>query len=193
MRTVWYNYFVFGYLDGQNCINNPGINRAGNTSIANDQQVIFPSISFNCNGRITGVAASMYPPSIFKLPNGKNLPVFQVWHPQSPGSNVYSVIGQVQFQPGTLQFNRRFINSVVSLTGDNQIQFQAGDVIGYYQPSNPLRLVWSIFSDNHTYYLSRSSDLSTVNISSADYKTIGLQPLISIMIGKFVLSYITIL
>ena len=55
--------------------------------------MIMPNLNFNCNGRITGVTASMY-----AVRRTGTLPVFQVWHPLSPGSNVYSKISQVQFE-----------------------------------------------------------------------------------------------
>ena len=52
------------------------------------------NLDFSCNGRITGVTANMYSFRRF----GSQLPVFQVWHPLSPGLNVYSKIGQIQFE-----------------------------------------------------------------------------------------------
>ena len=141
-------------------------------------------MNFSCNGRITSVAASIDSPHIFRIPIGDTLPVFQVWHPQTPGSNIYSVIGQVQFQLGTLQ-SRGYFNSVVSLTGDNRIEFQAGDVIGYYHPSNPIRVVGNIIS-NHTSYINIFNDLTTINISN--YDELRRQPLISVMTGEFILA-----
>ena len=57
-------------------------------------QFIMPSLTFSCNGRISGVAASMS-----GLRESGSLPVFQVWHPLLPGSNAYSIVDQVKFEP----------------------------------------------------------------------------------------------
>ena len=179
-----YDVFIIIYLDGQNCINNPDIDRPGSNTFLPHRQVIIPSMNFNCNGRITSVAASIDSPDIFGIRIGDTLPVFQVWHPQTPGSNIYSVIGQVQFQLGTLQ-SRGYFNSVVSLTGDNRIEFQAGDVIGYYHPSNPIRVVGIIIS-NYISYAFSFNNLTTINISN--YNGFQRQPLISVMTGEFILT-----
>ena len=122
----------------------------------------------------------------------RNLPVFQVWHPLSAGSSVYSKIGQVQFQFGNQEFDESgqfFLHSSVSLTEDNYnpIEFQSGDLVGYYQPSSPRRVVWNVNNTEYTSYVSNVSDLTTttVNISSIDYVEFSsVQPLINIMFGK---------
>ena len=139
-----------------------------------------PSLNFTCNGRISGVTAS-----VSVLWGSGSLPVFQVWHPLSPGSNVYSKIGQVQFDTET-RVSPYFISNV-SLTSlrNNQIDFQLGDVIGCYQPFNSAYQIWWIHDIATVYYsyISNSTDTVT-NVSSVNYMTATGRPLISVMTGE---------
>ena len=175
--------YLFDYLDGQNCINNPNLNRLGVEVIPYGIQIIMPSIIFSCNGRISSVAAS-----ISTLRGSGSLPVFQVWHPLSPGSNAYSKVGQVQFENETRVSGSGYFVSNVSLSSlsNNQIEFKSGDVIGCYQPSNALYRIWWIDDINDTVYfryINNYTDI-VINVSSVNYmSTIG-RPLISVMIGE---------
>ena len=120
-----------------------------------------------------------------------NLPVFQVWHPLLPGSSIYSLIGQVQFHSGVSYTGLYLYTSTVLLTGDERIEFQAGDVIGCYQPPYPLRLVQiinaSIDDASYTSYFSHITNLNTttIDIHGRDYGETDWQPLINITTGKY--------
>ena len=189
--TKTLNMFSFDYLDGQNCINNPNISIPGDYSIAEGRHIIMLNLNFACNGRITGVAASMYA----IRPSGA-LPVFQIWRPLSPNSNVYSKIGQVQFEAPQGQNILRIYISNVSLTGNDQIEFQAGDAIGCYQPSNSRYRAGAIDDPNFTSHFTSSSSLTTttttIDISSArlNYFETTIRPLISVIIGEYIYSSI---
>ena len=117
----------------------------GEVTIDNGRQVIVPNVRFNCNGRITNVAVSM---SWF---GATSYPIFQVWHPIT--TSTYSKIGEVQFSGGSLkladQGSYYYIN--MSLNSNSQIEFQSGDVIGYYQPSDAQQ-IWNIQTDEYTSY-----------------------------------------
>ena len=181
-----YTTFLFEYLDGQNCINNSNIDRRGDEVTPDSIQIIMPSLNFSCSGRISGVAASMSALS----PSG-SLPVFQVWHPLSPGSSAYSIVGQVQFENET-RVSDYFISNV-SLTSlrSSQIAFQSGDVIGYYQPSNALYGIWWIRDISDTVYFRFVSNTDIViNMSSVNYMIETGRPLISVMIGEYSQLYI---
>ena len=157
--------------------------------------MIAPNFTFSCNGRITSITASLFTVDVFNTTPGLNLPMFQVWHPMLPNSNIYSITGQTQFQSGVnIEQVSYLYTSTVLLTGDDKIEFQSGDVIGCYQPSYPLRLVQVINAStgdpNYTSYFSQRTNLTTatINISGVDYIEEVWQPLINITIGKY--SYI---
>ena len=64
---------------------------------------------------------------------GNNFPQFEVWHPTSPNSNNYNRIGDVHLPAGDLVLvgiGRNYYSDNVSLSSNNQIEFQSGDVIG---------------------------------------------------------------
>ena len=116
-----------------------------------------------------------------------DFPLFQVWHPTSLASNTYNKIGEIELPRGNhiggLIINYYFAN--LSLNSSSQIEFQSGDVIGYYQPSDPQRLIWSIQTSGYTSYSNTvTSPLTSIDISNADNIEANRQPLIEVMFGK---------
>ena len=176
--------FLFDHLDGQTCINNPNISISENQTILEGVHIIMLDSRFGCNGRITSVAANM-----FKFGSSGSLPMFQVWRPLSPGSSNYSKIGQVQFKAGV-----KLHISNVSLTGKDQIKFQSGDVIGCYQPSNSHYRVGitSTVGTNYTSYSTKINSFTTtvINVRSINYSASQRRPLISVMIGEWIIIYV---
>ena len=145
-----------------------------------------PNLTFNCNGRISGVTANMYAVTRFG-----SLPVFQVWHPLTPGSNIYSKVGQVQFEaPEGENIRRRIHISNVSLTGSDRIEFQSGDVIGCYRPFFSHYTVGANNATHISYFTSSSSlSTTTINVSNVSYFESVLQPLINVMTGECLQPY----
>ena len=150
-------------------------------TIGNGRQVIVPNARFNCNGRITNVAVSMR-----EWFGTTTNPLFQVWHPTSFNSNTYNKLSEVQLPAGSfvsIGRNRNYYYGKISLNSSSQIEFQSGDVIGYYQPSNPQRSIWSIQTSGYTSY-SNNAKSSTIDINNVDNIDTNLQPLIKVMFGK---------
>jgi len=177
---------VFSTTDGQTCLTNPNINQREN-AINNGRQVIVPNTTFNCNGRITSIGASMRGSGRFLDP-GSNLPMIQAWRPSPPGSDIYIRVNQVQtstgmfIRTGTLQ---GYYVTNISLTGSNRIEFQSGDVIGYYQPNDPQRRISSTETSGYTSYSnSANSPATIIDISDVDNVEPDRQPLIEILFGK---------
>ena len=145
--------------------------------------MIVPSARFNCNGRITSVAVSMRGES-----RGNNVPLLEMWHPTSPNSTDYNRIGYVQLPAGnyvSIIWRGNYYFASVSLNSSSQIEFQSGDVIGYYQPSNASRLIWSIQTSGYTSYSNSVTTPSTsININNTDNTEPNRQPLIAVMFGK---------
>ena len=121
------------------------------------------------------------------VPSGNNIPIFQVWHPTLPNSNSYTIIGEVQLSAGNRIGNggERYFFTSMSLNSSSQIEFQSGDVIGYYQPSDPERLIWSIQTSGYTSYSNTvTSPLSSIDINNVNNIENDRQPLIEIIFGK---------
>ena len=117
-----------------------------------------------------------------------NLPLFQVWHPTSLNASTYYKIGEVRLPEGdfvAVGADRNYDQANVSLNGTSRIEFQSGDVIGYYQPSLSQRLIWSIQTSGYTSYSNNVTSPSTsIDISTVGNADNNHQPLIAIMFGK---------
>ena len=143
--------------------------------------MIVPNLSFNCHGRINHVS---YVTMNASHP-GKDVPVIQLWRPSSPGSNVYKLIdqiGQIQFENliETTQFY------IIDAIFRGLVKFQPGDVLGYYQPSNPRQLLWSINEGGYvSYSINASAAATTINTSSVDYIDDGLVPYVRVTFGEY--------
>lgn len=144
------------------------------------------SANFTCGGRLNRVMASMLQQS---QNNGEFL--FQIWRPSSPGSDIYNRVGQfalresdvteVSVDNGTTYW---LLN--MSLTGDERVEFEAGDAVGYYHPENPRYRVHnnpdppSYRQTNTLTNVSGPSEVFYRNISGI----INRQPLFSVNYGK---------
>ena len=144
------------------------------------RQVIVPSLMFNCYGRINHVSYV----TINASHPGDDEPVIQLWRPSSSGANIYNIIGQIKVFtvknpiPDT-QFY--FISATF------RIKFQPGDVIGYYQPSNPRHLLWSINEAGYvSYSINASATATTINTSNVDYIDDGLMPYVRVGFGEYI-------
>ena len=146
------------------------------------RQVIVPNATFNCNGRITNVVASM---SWF---GATSYPLFQVWRPILLLLGKYIKIDEVQLSAGKLivsdQASYYFVT--MSLNSSSQIEVHAGDVIGYYQPSNSCQL-WNIQRSGYTSYSNTTtSPLTSIDTNIVSNIETDCQPLIKVMCGKIV-------
>ena len=162
-------------------MNNPNVKQKGQVSIGSGRQVIVPNARFNCNGRITSISVSMY------KWNGTDYPLFQVWHPTLLNSSIYNKIGEVQLPYGSFVNVGRnnYHSATLSLNSNSQIEFQSGDVIGYYQPSNPRVLIWSNRIRGYTSYSNNATTpLMSIDINNVDYNETDRQPLIKVTFGE---------
>ena len=168
-------------VGSQTCVENPNVNQTGQIFISRGRQVIVPRATFSCNGKITNVVVSML------SDGGDNFPLFQVWRPASRASSTYNKIGEIELPQGNhiggLIINYYLAN--LSLNSSSQIEFQSGDVIGYYQPSDPQRLIWSIQTSGYTSYSNTvTSPLTSIDINNVNNTETERQPLIEVMFGK---------
>ena len=168
-------------LGGQFCTDSVNVQRIGRNQISHNRTAIIPRLTFTCNGTITSIRARV------RFENARsNFPFFQVWRLSSSSSTTYNKTGEVQLQSDdqvTGSGNNRIANII--LTGNNTIEVQSGDVVGYYHPPNASYRVRTIRTNGYILYQfngsSESVNLSN-NISNIDWR----QPLIQFTIGKLI-------
>ena len=167
------------FLGSQTCVDNPNVNQNGQKFIDTGRQVIIPNARFNCNGRLTNVIVSLFKGT------GTNFPLFQVWHPASFNSSTYQKMGEVQLPNTTTDSGKNHYSANLSLDSSSQIEFQSGDVIGYYQPSKAQYRIWNVQTSGYTSYsISVTSPLTSIDISKVDNIDTDHQPLVAVMFGK---------
>ena len=168
-------------------MNNPNVNQRRQSTIDDETQVTVPNARFNCNGKVTNVAVSMK-----HWLSGTDYPMFQVWRPvmTSFQSNSYNKVGEVQLPGGSLKVVDKgsYVYADILLNNSSQIEFQSGDVIGYYQPFNS-RLIWNTQTSGYTSYSNNvTGPLINMDINHVDNIHDNYQPLIEVMFGK-ILQY----
>ena len=120
-----------------------------------NQQRLFPDITFTCNGSITkwivGGTAE----------NGASLPELQIW--QNIGKNSYTKT-KFSLIPSSAIFN----NNVAEYTLSTPLEFQEGDILGVYQPrqQNSALVVYYQERDGPVNYEEGDNSLSTVTLGS---------------------------
>ena len=169
-------------LGGQFCTDYVDVHQDGRNQIGRSRLAIIPRLTFTCDGRIIGIRARVL------FDNGRNdYPFFQVWRPSSDGSTIYNKIGEVQLQSDdqvTGSGDYRTVNII--LTGNNTIEFQSGDVVGYYHPPDARYRVTTIRTSGYRLYqFDGSPALTSVNRDNGDRDN-NRQPLIQFTIGKCV-------
>ena len=166
-------------LGGQTCTDSVDIEQNGDDHVGRNKLAIIPRLSFTCNGRIISIRARV------RFNDERNAyPFFQVWRPESGGSTIYNKVGEVQLRSDdqvTGSGNRRTVNII--LTGDNTIEFQSRDVVGYYHPPDARYQVRTIQTDGYILYQFDGSHES-VNRDDANDIDDKRQPLIQFITGK---------
>jgi len=112
-----------------------------------------------------------------------------VWRPLSSSSITYNKIGEAQLQSDnqvTRNKKSNFGVARITLTSDDRIEFQPGDVIGYYHPPNTRYQVRTIQTNGYRLYQFDGSPVPTsVDLNNADRNVNRRQPLIQFDIGKW--------
>ena len=175
MYNFMYNCF---YADGQSCVDIVNAQQQGSHTLDDRRQVIVPMTAFSCNGSITGYLISL------EFDSGESgNPTIQVFRPTSSSS--YMAVHEYLLQENDITDMGTYHLANVSFTGNDRIEIQPGDIIGYYIPSTPQYNVWNIETEGYTSYLSiRFSPDSTVTISGTG--TTNRQPLIQLIFGNVI-------
>ena len=172
-------------LGGQFCTDYVDIQPNGDDAIGCNRLGIVPHLNFTCNGRITSIIAKLW----FSEETGE-YPIFQVWRAASFSSTVYKKIREIQLQSNhqITSGNHDKIKIVtIILTGNNTIEVQTGDVVGYYHPPGAHYRVRTIQTDGYILYQFNGSHES-ISINYNNTRNNNQQPLIQFTIGKWVFN-----
>ena len=165
-------------LGGQECTDSVDVQQDGNNQIDHDRLAIIPRLNFTCNGRITSIAARV----VFNEQND-GYPYFQVWRVTS-NSRTFKKIAEVQLpQNRVSRITGDIYVANIALTVNSAIEFQSGDVVGYYHPPNARFQVRTIGTSGYRLY-QYSGSLETVNLSDNMRTDDNRQPLIQFTVGK---------
>lgn len=145
------------------------------------QQRIIPQLNFTCNGSLTKwiFAAS------WNGGNNHNLyPELQIWRPNS--SDTY-----VKVQSSTVTLSQNLTNRYEYIPS-SPIKFQAGDIIGIFQPSQARSRLYmqyyqgNIYSQLISYYFQTRTTSQFQSFSSTERRVMSeyILPLITVEISK---------
>ena len=152
------------------------------TSINTQGQVIVPLSSFSCSGRVTRHIISLVR---LRIENFGFLPGIQQFRPSSAG--IYGAIYQYSLQSVDITDMGDYHLANVTFTGNLRIEFQPGDVIGYYLPSTLLYAIWNVEASGYTTYsISSNNPVGLVSINNATSIVSNRRPLLQAIFGKFV-------
>ena len=177
--SLMYNYYVGTPF----CTDSVDIQQDGQDQIGHERIAIIPRLNFTCNGRITVIRARV------RRENVNNFSFFQVWQPSSTSSTTYNRIGEVQLSHDQVTGSGTYRTATIILTGNNRIEVQSGDVVGYYREIYSRYRLRTIWTDGYIQYEFDGTNTPTsVNLDNANRHINERQPLIEFTIGKCVYS-----
>ena len=116
-------------------------------------------------------------------------PCLQIWRPSSSMSMIYNKIDEVLVQQSHLErvnapMRPNTLIADITLTGDDRILVQSGDVVGFYHQSNSRNQVRTSTGvvQGYVLYLFAGSNVGTLNLNDATVHN-GRQPLIQFALG----------
>ena len=167
-------------LGGQECTDYVNIQQDGDRHLARGQQAIIPRLNFTCNGRITNITARV---ASFDS-SRSDYPFLQVWRPASVGSTTYNKIDEVQLSDDQVTGNDTYQIASIILTGNNTIEVQSGDVVGYYHSPQSRYIMRDIITNGYVQYRFDGSPVAdNINLNQSDHILNFRQPLLQFAIG----------
>ena len=160
------------------------VQQRGSTAQLPRLQIIVPRANFTCNGRITSVAASLE-----RNAAGVTDPYFELWRPMTLDLDVYNKVGEVQLVESEIveevdNGNNTYWLVNITLNDDDRIEFEAGDVIGYYHPPDTRYRVWSVVSTGYRIVANELSNASnTISLFDKDISLNNRRPLTQFTFG----------
>ena len=161
--------------------------QSGSLTVPYEQQRIIPGISFNCSGAITSWTIG----AEWRTGLGRDFfPHLQIWRNTRCVTNMYDLVGDVElFVAGGEERPRD--DYVFSGTPDPPLEFEAGDILGIFQPRESrsrVRVYYDTSAGPTNYYIATGNadqpSLASFTTTSADGTEDSL-PLVTIEIGRF--------
>ena len=103
-----------------------------------------------------------------------------MWRPSSTSSTTYNRIGEIQLTHNKVTCGGTYRTAYIILTGNNTIEVQSGDVVGYYHPPRSRYRVTTIQTDGYILHEFSGSYESVYLNNGHNYH----QPLLQFTIGK---------
>ena len=175
-------------VDGQTCTDSVNVHQIGEDQLlSNGGVAIVPRFNFTCNGRISNIRVR-----VIQKNSGNQFPYIQVWRPSLSSTVTYDRVGQVQVQANQLirPPPERWLEANISLTSNNRLQFQSGDVIGFYHPPNFNNEIRTIRTNGYVLHQFEGFNPSPLTLNDATYVLTNRQPLIQFKIGKEIFQYV---
>ena len=168
-------------LGSEFCIECINVQQRSNIRVPSNNLVIIPRLKFSCNGRISSVRAGLD-----RVQRFSNFLNFQLWRPLSSSTPIYSKVGEIHLESDyqvTEGYNN--LEATIILTGEKGIEFQPGDIIGYYQPPRSRYRVLYVNTMGYVFYrFNGTSPPNTLNLSEANIVHNSRQPLLQFTFGK---------
>ena len=183
--------------DAQKCVDTVDVQQRGDDQLMNeDLNVIVPRSNFSCNGRITGYMVSL-DQEVEEIEADEiecNFLSILVWRPLNTEQTTYYIANTYTLSIYDNIVRRRNYYFVdISFTGNNRIEVQSGDTIGYRHRSKACYSVWSKEAADNTSYSTNDIDNDTVNISDSSVTSDhDLQPLIQVDFGMICSNMVTV-
>ena len=148
--------------------------------LSSDSLAVVPRSNFSCNGRITGYMVSLNQNRDSFCRN----PGIIVWQPMNTERTLYRARDSYTLSNDDINAMGDYYFANVSFTGNDRIEFQSGDVIGYWHASSSCYTMWNIRTAGYTSYnASLPSDAFNISDDSVAITT-DRQPLIQVNFGK---------
>ena len=173
------------------------VQQRGNGQLMNENlNVIVPKSSFSCNGRITGYMVSL-DRQVEEIEEDEcNFPSILVWRPLNiEQTTTYHIVNTYTLSRNDDidRENNNYYFGDITLNGNDRIEVQPDDVMGYRHRSRACYTVWSNEAANYTSYSINDISDNTINISDSSMTSdSNLQPLIQVDFGM-IASYIIIM
>ena len=180
--------YWYVYLGGEFCIDSVDIQQNPDNRLGRGKLGIIPRLNFSCNGRIIGIRAKVHSSMM-----NENSLYIHVWRSSFTGSPVYNKIDEVQLKLDEQSIDSNNFTIInISLTGNDVLEFQSGDVIGYYHPAQSRYQVTEIQTTGYVLYrFNGSSSLDSLNISQSERVLNSRQPLLQFIVGMNFYVYLS--
>ena len=130
-----------------------------------NRQVVVPEINFTCSG---SVQTLIFGTRLRTDGSYTQYPEFQIWTPLQREINIYQFVDKI-----SVEEQQQVSGQMHQLQRESLLQFEAGDILGFYQPANAdsrsqLRLAVRMPQPVQTVYRRKGNSNNNFDISTID-------------------------